>query len=271
MEIGSTYVWKNINRNNKNHAFFLPRNIRSIICGKSGCGKTTLLAHLLLEPNILDYDTLSICGNSLHQPEYRVMEAAFKKNLSKSQIKVLFEEQNEVEKCGGIEKLIQAYNGKCKGNIKSHFYTDVASIPDPSEHDPTRKNILVLDDVMLNSQNKAEAYYTRGRHNSVDVFYITQSYFRLPRQTVRENANFYVFFPQDKKNLIHIFNDHCAGDEDLSFQTFSKFCNDVWSGDKHNFVVIDTSRPTNGGKFRKNLSHYWAPQYDRLINAIEKQ
>ena len=104
----------------------------------------------------------------------------------------------------------------------------------------------------------------------MDVFYITQSYFCLPRQTVRENANFYVFFPQDKKNLIHIFNDHCAGDEDLSFQTFSKFCNDVWRESKHNFVVIDTSRPTNGGKFRKNLSQYWAPHFDYLIGEIEK-
>ena len=110
-----------VKKNSKNHAFFLPRNIRSIICGKSGCGKTTLLTHLLLEPDILDYDTISVCGNSLHQPEYRVMEAAFKKKLSKSQIKVLFEEQDEVENLGGVEKLIQAYNGTCKGNIKSSF------------------------------------------------------------------------------------------------------------------------------------------------------
>ena len=33
----------------------LPRSIRGIIVGKSGCGKTTLLLNLLLRPGWLDY------------------------------------------------------------------------------------------------------------------------------------------------------------------------------------------------------------------------
>ena len=41
---------------------------------------------MLLEPNVLDYDTLIVCGNSLHQPEYKIMNAAFAKNLSKDQM-----------------------------------------------------------------------------------------------------------------------------------------------------------------------------------------
>ena len=269
-DVSDTYIWKASKKNNKQHAFFLPRDIRCLIVGKSGSGKTTLLSHLLLEPGILDYNTLIICGNSLHQPEYKVMEAAFKKKLSKSQIKVLFEEQHDVEECGGIDKLMDSYNGECKGgDIQSNFYTDVNSIPDPTEQDVNRKNILILDDVMLDSQNKAEAYFSRGRHNNIDVFYISQSYFRLPRQTVRENANFFIFFPQDKKNLVHIFNDHCSADG-ISFQTFNQFCNDVWSENKHNFVVIDTTRSNvNTGKYRKNLTHYWCPHYDQLYGNGE--
>ena len=35
----------------------LPRSIRGLIVGKSGCGKTTLLLNLLLKPGWLDYDT----------------------------------------------------------------------------------------------------------------------------------------------------------------------------------------------------------------------
>ena len=34
----------------------LPRSIRGLIVGKSGCGKTTLLLNLLLKPGWLDYD-----------------------------------------------------------------------------------------------------------------------------------------------------------------------------------------------------------------------
>ena len=43
---------------------FLPRSIRGIIVGKSGCGKTTLLLNLLLRPGWLDYDNLCVFGKS---------------------------------------------------------------------------------------------------------------------------------------------------------------------------------------------------------------
>ena len=51
----------------------LPRSIRGIIVGKSGCGKTTLLLNLLLRPGWLDYDNLCVFGRSLFQPEYRIL------------------------------------------------------------------------------------------------------------------------------------------------------------------------------------------------------
>ena len=60
-------------------------------------------------------------------------------------------------------------------------------IPDPSELDPNAKNLLILDDCFLGRQNKADAYYTRGWHNNCDTIFLSQNYFRLPRQTIREN------------------------------------------------------------------------------------
>ena len=170
-------------------------------------------------------------------------------------------------KCRWIDAVSQAYHKQCKGgNIRSQFLTDVERIPDPSQQDPNRKNLLVLDDIMLGPQNSAESYYCRGRHNAVDVIYISQSYFRLPRQTIQENANFFVFFLQDNKNLIHIFNDHCAADN-VPLKTFSDFCNQVWTKNAHNFVVIDLTRPVNCGKYRKNLTTYWCPHYDQLTHC----
>ena len=38
----------------------LPRSIRGLIIGKSGCGKTTLLLNLLLKPDWLDYNNLFV-------------------------------------------------------------------------------------------------------------------------------------------------------------------------------------------------------------------
>ena len=251
----SNYIWKEANKVEKNHSFHLPRDIRALIIGKSGSGKTTLLMHLLLEPDIFDYDTLTVCGNSLHQPEYRVLNSAYSKGLSKGQVSTLFKRQDELkEEYGGVEEFLDKYDGSCKGGINTQFLDSVEDIPDPCNHDPTRKNLLILDDVMLGSQNKAEAYYTRGRHNNVDTVYIAQNYFRLPRQTIRENANLFLLFQQDGKNLTHIYQDHCS---DIPFHTFSTFCTDVWNTGKHNFVTIDITSPPYCGKYRRNLDEYW--------------
>jgi len=44
---------------------------------------------------------------------------------------------------------------------------------------------------------------------------LSQNYFKLPRQSIRENANFFCLFPQDGKNLSHIYQDHVTGDMSL--------------------------------------------------------
>ena len=80
------YAWRNDTSIKRNHSILLPRNIRAIIFGKSGCGKTTLLTSLLLDSHMMDYDNLMVCGNSLHQPEYRIMKMGFDKGTSRKSL-----------------------------------------------------------------------------------------------------------------------------------------------------------------------------------------
>ena len=57
MEITDLSWNENLSRRFNNP--LLPRSIRGLIVGKSGCGKTTLLLNLLLKPGWLDYDPFS--------------------------------------------------------------------------------------------------------------------------------------------------------------------------------------------------------------------
>ena len=204
----------------------LPSNIRGMIIGKSNCGKTTLLLNLLLQPHWLDYNHVYIFGKSLHQQEYQILKRGYEVGLSKSQVANILNNQKWLAKVQlSPLEAIEEYTGHKRGSIKAYFYDDCTTIPDPTELDVVEKNVLILDDCFLGPQDKAETYYTRGRHNNCDTFYISQNYFRLPRQTIRENANFIILFPQDAKNLVHIHPDHC--DDDMPLQEFKDYCRKV--------------------------------------------
>ena len=90
----------------------------------------------------------------------------------------------------------------------------------------------------LKNKNTRESYYVRRKHSNVDYFYLAQNYLKLPRQTIRENANFIWLFPQDLKNLNHIFEDHV--ESDMTKEEFRQLCKTAWEK-QHGFVIIDFS------------------------------
>ena len=179
-----------------------------------------------------------VFGLSLHQTKYQVIDKGFKKGLSKQQITNVFSNQKLITDKGLTPiEVLSDYSGVCNGKIKADFYSDCALIPDPAELDKNVKNLLILDDCILGKQSKAEAFYTRGRHNNCDALYISQNYFLLPRRTIRENSNFIILFPQDMKNLNHIHADHCS--DDMTLDEFKRFCGTVWKSEGYNSVVIE--------------------------------
>ena len=258
MNVSDAYTWKKAASSSRDNNPLLPSNIRGLIIGKSNCGKTTLLLNLLLQPQWLDYNHLYVFGKSLHQQEYQILKKGYEDGLSKRQVANIFLNQEVLTKIQlSPLEAIEEYSGARTGTVKADFYSNCATIPDPSELNADEKNLLILDDCFLGPQSKAEAYYTRGRHNNCDTFYISQNYFRLPRQTIRENANFIILFPQDAKNLMHIHADHC--DNDMTLVEFKKFCRNVWETRRYNFVTIDLTSGKLNGKYRKNLDCFYLP------------
>ena len=176
----------------------LPKGIRGLIIGKSGWSKITLLINLLLRPAWLDYNNINIFGKSLFQPEYHIFKKAFEEKLPKEVIIWLFENQNEITNFGIspisiVEEM--AKDIRDKSDVECKFYESAEDVPDPSELSLQIMNLMVFDDLLLEKQITCESYYVRGRHSKVDCFYLAQNYFKLPRQTIRENANFISLFP----------------------------------------------------------------------------
>ena len=143
---------------------------------------------------------------------------------------------------------------KDESNVKCNFFEMASDVPDPRDLNSEDKNLMIFDDLLLERQNKCECYYIRGRHSNVDFFYLSQNYFKLPRQTIRENANFICLFPQDLKNINHIYNDVVG--EDMTREEFRKFCKKCWEK-PYGFAVIDITSKKDAGKYRCGFDNFF--------------
>jgi len=132
----------------------------------------------------------------LFQPKYRILRNGFEEQFPKETIMRVFENRNEIQRqqISPIQLLEELE--KTKEPIECSFYESADDVPDPKEVSPEHKNLMIFDDLLLQKQNKCDAYYVRGRHLNCDCLYLSQNYFKLPRQTIRENANFFACFPR---------------------------------------------------------------------------
>jgi len=127
----------------------------------------------------LDYDNLIVFGKSLLQPEYRILKKALEEQLPKEAIIRLLDNQDEImqRSLSPIQLLEEmAKNQTGKYDIECKFYESASDVLDPKELSSDMKNLMAFDDLLLERQNKCEAYYTRCRHSNVDCFYLAQNY-----------------------------------------------------------------------------------------------
>ena len=83
--------------------------------------------------------------------------------------------------------------------------------------------IIVFDDILGSSNSRfIDQFFIRGRHNILDIYYLSQSYFDLPKRTIRNNSNKNILFNQTLKDIEHIYRD-VAG-YDMNYDEFKDFC-----------------------------------------------
>ena len=111
------------------------------------------------------------------------------------------------------------------------------------------KGSVVIFDDMLGAKNSSQIdeFFTRGRHEDLDVYYISQSYFALPRQSIRKNSDRLLLFKQTLRDVQSMYHD--IGAFDMIYDEFKEISRVAWS-EKFNYLCIDMTKNKNDGKYR---------------------
>ena len=111
------------------------------------------------------------------------------------------------------------------------------------------KGSVVIFDDMLGAKNSSQIdeFFTRGRHEDLDVYYISQSYFALPRQSIRNNSDRLILFKQTLRDVQNMYYD--IGAYDMKYDEFKEMCHKAWD-EKYNYLCIDMTKNKNEGKYR---------------------
>ena len=88
-------------------------------------------------------------------------------------------------------------------------------------------SVVIFDDILgaKNSSQKDE-FFTRGRHEDLDVYHISQSYFGLPRQSNRTNSDRLILFKQTLRDVQSMYYD--IGAYDMNYDEFKQMCHKAW-------------------------------------------
>ena len=111
------------------------------------------------------------------------------------------------------------------------------------------KGSVVIFDDMLGAKNSSQIdeFFTRGRHEDLDVYYISQSYFALPRQSIRNNSDRIILFKQTLRDVQSMYYD--IGAYDMKDDEFKEMCHKAWD-ERFNYLCIDMTKNKNEGKYR---------------------
>jgi hypothetical protein len=208
-----------LNKHNPNydlHHIVMP--FRMLIIGSSGSGKTHCFVNLLHNFG-KTFQNIHIITKNKDEPLYNYLN----------------------------EKL-----GK-KGLVISE---GISSLPDLDDYDKDEQSLIVLDDLVLEkNQKKISDYYIRCRKLNISVIYISQDYYSVDKM-IRRNLNYLIIKQVSSlRDLRLIMSEYSIGiDKDMMEKVYKYATND-----RSKFLMIDME--DRNYRFRKGL--------DEVINVPE--
>ena len=133
---------------------------------------------------------------------------------------------------------------------------DVYKNIDDYNNDKENKILIVFDDMIgdmihnkkLNSV--VTELFIRGRKLNISLVFITQSYFKVPKDVRLNTSHFFIAKIPNKRELQQIVINHSS---DINTKDFANICK-KYTDEPYSFLVIDTMLALNNPlRFRKNL------------------
>ena len=148
------------------------QTFRMLMAAPSGGGKTNLLFHMLTKP-LLYYDRIYLYAKNLEQEKYQNLMKTFEPIRKEVGYDILVCNNDEITP---VENM--GDNGQC---------------------------LIVFDDFICEKNQKPLIdYFIRGRHKNCSVIYLSQSYYKTPKDIRLNCSHFCVYdFPSsNERNLI---------------------------------------------------------------------
>ena len=126
------------------------------------------------------------------------------------------------------------------------------------EYNPDKENkiLIVFDDMIADMINNKKLnsivteLFIRGRKLNISPVFITQSYFKVPKDVRLNSTHFFITKIPNKRELQQMALSHSS---DISFKDFVRIYK-KFSTELYSFLVFDTTlRSDNPLRFRKNL------------------
>ena len=143
---------------------FMPNQcFRMLVCGPSGSGKTNTLMHMIY--NLLYYDKVYLYAKNLDQSKYQNLMDMFQ----------------PISDEAGYD-VIEASNDQI--------------IPVSDLNDDNQKLVIFDDFVCEKNQKPLIDYFIRGRHKNCSVIYLSESYYKTPKDIRLNCSHFSIYeFP----------------------------------------------------------------------------
>ena len=133
---------------------------------------------------------------------------------------------------------------------------DVYENIDEYNTDKERKILIVFDDMIADMINNKKLnsivtkLFIRGRKLNISLVFITQSYFKVPKDVRLNSTHFFIMKIPNKRELQQIALNHSSDINSKDFIKIYKKC----TAEPYSFLVNDaTLASDNPLRFRKNL------------------